>query len=160
MLQPTGGPPAGRRCDGWQPPALAWYAVDAMRDASRCFVCGSANPIGLRVRFARAGARVVGEFTPGDLHVGFAGVVHGGILAAVLDDAMAALGYTEGDPTVTARLQVRYRRPARPGQPLRVEAEETGRRGSVRRGRAVLLAADGAVVAEAEATLMRVPYDA
>lgn len=123
-------------------------------------MCGPANPIGLRVRFARDGGRVVGEFTPGDLHVGFAGVVHGGILAAVLDDAMAALGYTEGEPTVTARLRVRYRRPARPGAPLRVEAEETGRRGDMRQGRAVLVTADGAVVAEAEATLMRLPHDA
>lgn len=131
-----------------------------MRDASRCFVCGVGNPIGLHVHFARAGDRVVGEFTPGDLHVGFAGVVHGGILAAVLDDAMAALGYTEGDPTVTARLQVRYRRPARPGQRLRVEAEETGRRGGMRHGRAVLVGVDGQVVAEAEATLMRLPPDA
>ncbi|MDR7533961.1 MAG: PaaI family thioesterase [Armatimonadota bacterium] len=131
-----------------------------MRDASRCFVCGVANPIGLHVHFARAGTRVVGEFTPGDLHVGFSGVVHGGILAAVLDDAMAALGYTQDDPTVTARLQVRYRRPARPGQPLRVEAEETGRRGGMRHGGAVVVTADGTVVAEAEATLMRFPPDA
>lgn len=125
-----------------------------MRDASSCFVCGSANPIGLQVRFARDGQRVVGEFTPSALHVGYEGLVHGGIVAAVLDDALAAIGYLDGEPTVTARLAVRFRQPARPGEALRVEAEETGRRGAVRHGRAVLRRSDGAVVAEAEATLV------
>lgn len=128
-----------------------------MRDASTCFVCGPANPIGLRVRFSRQDGRIVGEFTPGDLHVGFAGVVHGGILAAVLDDALAWLGYDQGEPRVTARLAVRYRRPARPGEPLRVEAEETGRRGPLRHGRAVLRDGAGVVVAEADATMAAAP---
>jgi acyl-coenzyme A thioesterase PaaI-like protein len=124
-----------------------------MRDASSCFVCSQTNPIGLHVRFRAEGGRVCGEFVPSDLHVGFDGIVHGGILAAVLDDALAAIGYYRGEPTVTARLTVRYRRPARPGHPLRVDAEETGRRGRMRQGRAVLRSADGVVVAEAEGTL-------
>ncbi|MBI3998600.1 MAG: PaaI family thioesterase [Armatimonadetes bacterium] len=126
-----------------------------MRDASSCFVCSPTNPIGLHVTFVRNGQVVVGEFVPTPLHVGFEGVVHGGILAAVLDDALAAVGYYQGRPTVTARLAVRFRRPARPGELLRVEARETGGRGSLRHGRAVLLTAAGDVVAEADATLMR-----
>jgi uncharacterized protein (TIGR00369 family) len=130
-----------------------------MRDASSCFVCSQTNPIGLHVRFAVDGRRVTGEFTPSDLHVGFTGVVHGGILAAVLDDALAAIGYYQGEPTVTARLSVRYRRPARPGEPLRVEAVETGRRGALRQGTAVLRAADGTVIAEAEGTLAAMPSE-
>jgi uncharacterized protein (TIGR00369 family) len=128
-----------------------------MRDASSCFVCGPSNPIGLRVRFSREGRRVIGEFTPSDLHVGFAGVVHGGILAALLDDALAAVGYYEGEPTVTARLAVRYRQPVQPGQRLRVEAAETSRKGALRRGHAVVRADDGTIVAEADATMMRLP---
>ncbi|MDR7420753.1 MAG: PaaI family thioesterase [Armatimonadota bacterium] len=131
-----------------------------MRDASSCFVCGRTNPIGLHVTFTARGDRVVGEFTPTDLHVGFSGIVHGGILAAVLDDALAAIGYYQGEPTVTARLAVRYRRPARPGEVLRVEAVETGRRGTMRQGTAVLTTADGTVIAEAEGTLAAMPPDA
>jgi len=100
---------------------------------------------------------VIGEFTPSDLHVGFAGVVHGGILAALLDDALAAVGYYEGEPTVTARLAVRYRQPVRPGQRLRVEAAETSRKGALRHGHAVVRVDDGTVVAEADATMMRLP---
>lgn len=123
-------------------------------DASSCFVCSQTNPIGLRVTFAASGGRVTGEFVPSELHVGFHRVVHGGILAAVLDDALAAIGYYQGEPTVTARLTVRYRRSATPGLPLRVEAEETGRRGPLRHGKAVLTAADGTVIAEAEGTMV------
>ena len=128
-----------------------------MRDASSCFVCSPTNPIGLRVRFERDGHRIVGEFVPTDLHVGFAGLVHGGILAAVLDDALAWLAYYGGEETVAARLAVWYRQAAQPGERLRVEAEETGRRGSLRQGRAVLRTDDGTVVAEAEATMLRAP---
>lgn len=134
--------------------------MGAMRDASSCFVCSPTNPIGLRVRFAVEGGRVTGEFVPSELHVGFTGVVHGGILAALLDDALAAIGYYQGAETVTARLAVRYRLAARPGQRLVVVAEETGRRGAMRQGRAVVTNADGQVVAEAEATMMRtIPGD-
>lgn len=124
------------------------------RDASSCFVCSQTNPIGLHVKFTVAGGRVTGEFVPSDLHVGFSHVVHGGILAAVLDDALAAIGYYQGEPTVTARLAVRYRTSAVPGVPLRVEAEETGRRGALRHAKAVLTAADGTVIAEAEGTMV------
>jgi uncharacterized protein (TIGR00369 family) len=85
--------------------------------------------------------------------------VHGGILAALLDDALAAIGYYQGEATVTARLTVRYRLPARPGERLRVEAEETERRGSFRQGRAVVTNPDGQVVAEADATMMRAAPD-
>jgi uncharacterized protein (TIGR00369 family) len=130
-----------------------------MREASSCFVCSQTNPIGLHVRFTVEGDRVIGEFTPTELHVGFHGIVHGGILAAVLDDALAAIGYHQGEPTVTARLAVRYRRPARPGEMLRVEAVETGRRGALRQGTAVLRTADGTVIAEAEGTLAAAPRE-
>lgn len=128
-----------------------------MRDASSCFVCSPTNPVGLHVLFERDGHRIVGEFVPTDLHVGFAGLVHGGILAAVLDDALAWLAYYGGEETITARLAVRFRQAARPGERLRVEAEETGRRGSLRQGRAVLRTDDGTVVAEADATMLRAP---
>jgi uncharacterized protein (TIGR00369 family) len=131
--------------------------MSATRDASQCFVCGPRNPIGLRIAFLLQDGRVTGTFTPSELHVGFAGIVHGGILAAVLDDAMAAVGFCQGEPTVTARLSVRYRRPARPGETLRVEAEETGRRGAIRNGRAMLRRGDGAIVAEADAVLAGAP---
>ena len=57
-----------------------------------CFVCGKSNPIGLKLKFdvdkenniSRSSVVFSAE------HQGWDGVVHGGLLAAVLDDAMAA----------------------------------------------------------------------
>ncbi|MDR5683768.1 MAG: PaaI family thioesterase [Armatimonadota bacterium] len=98
--------------------------------ANRCFVCGPDNPIGLHLRFSPDGRAIEAEFVPTELHVGYEGIVHGGILAAAMDDAMANLFYFRGQKGLTARMEVRFRRAVRPGQALRVRAwiEEEGPR--------------------------------
>ncbi len=119
-----------------------------MRDASRCFVCGQDNPIGLRLRFVHDGDGVRAEFTPSDLHVGYEGLVHGGILAALIDDALANVWFTRGAEAVTAKIEVRFRQEARPGERLIVTAAPTGRRGGMMTARAQVVRGDGAVVAD------------
>ena len=100
-----------------------------LRDAGSCFACGQANPIGLRLRFEHDGNAVRAEFTPGPHYQGYEGLLHGGIVAAALDDAMANLFHMRGRETVTARLEIRYRREAPIGQRLIVTARTTGERG-------------------------------
>jgi len=119
-----------------------------MRDASRCFVCGRDNPIGLKLRFAPEGEGVRAEFTPGDLHVGYEGLVHGGILAALIDDALANIWFTKGMEAVTAKIEVRFRKEVRPGERLIVTAAPTGSKGGMATARAEVARADGVVVAE------------
>lgn len=119
-----------------------------MRDASRCFVCGRDNPIGLKLRFAAAGEGVRAEFTPSDLHVGYEGLVHGGILAALIDDALANIWFTKGMEAVTAKIEVRFRQEVRPGERLIVTAVPTGRKGGLMSARAEVARADGEVVAD------------
>ena len=59
-------------------------------ESFNCFACGPANPVGLRLEFQEAGQdRVRTEFQVGEEHTGVTGVVHGGIVATVLDEAMA-----------------------------------------------------------------------
>jgi acyl-coenzyme A thioesterase PaaI-like protein len=53
-----------------------------------CFVCGESNPAGLNLRFETDGRVVRARFTPRVEHVGFKQVVHGGIIATVLDEIM------------------------------------------------------------------------
>src|SRR5437773_12543515 len=77
-----------------------------MRAANRCFVCGQDNPIGLKLKFSRVGEGVWAEFTPSDLHAGYEGLVHGGILAALIDDAMANVWAANGREAVTAKIEV------------------------------------------------------
>jgi uncharacterized protein (TIGR00369 family) len=113
-------------------------------------VCGQDNPIGLKLRFTRAGEGVRAEFTPSELHAGYEGLVHGGILAALVDDAIANIWATRGQEAVTAKIEVRFRREAKPGERLIVTAEPAGAKAGLQAARATIARADGAVVAEGQ----------
>ncbi len=126
-----------------------------MRNAGLCFACGQENPIGLRLRFREEGEGIRAEFTPGPEYQGYAGVLHGGIIAAALDDAMANLFHMKGQETVTARLEVRYRREAPIGIPLIVSARVMGDRGRLFTAEATLTLPDGTRLADARGTLVR-----
>ncbi len=126
-----------------------------MRDAEWCFACGRENPIGLRLRFRAVGEGIRAEFTPGPQYQGYAGVLHGGIVAAALDDAMANLFHMRGEETLTARLEVRYRREAPIGTPLIVSARVIGDRGKLFTAEASLALPDGTRLADARGTLVR-----
>jgi len=130
-------------------------SVAPRRDAEGCFACGQANSVGLRLRFEDDGDGIRAEFTPGPQYQGYDGVLHGGIIAAALDDAMANLFHRRGRETVTARLEIRYRREAPIGRRLIVTARTTAERGRMFTAEAALALPDGTCLAEARATLMR-----
>ena len=126
-----------------------------MRDGDSCFACGQNNPIGLRLRFTVEGDAVRAEFTPGSQYQGYDGVLHGGIVAAALDDAMANLFHLRGRETLTARLEIRFRREAPVGQRLVVTARLTGERRKLFTAEAALSLLDGTPLAEATGTFIR-----
>ena len=126
-----------------------------MREGRGCFACGQDNPIGLRLRFTTEGDAVRAEFTPGVQYQGYDGVLHGGIVAAALDDAMANLFHLRGRETLTARLEIRFRREAPVGQRLVVTARLTGERRKLFTAEAALTLPDGTPLAEAKGTFIR-----
>ena len=128
-----------------------------MRDGSGCFACGPANPIGLRLRFTADGDTVRAEFTPGPHFQGYDGVVHGGIVAAALDDAMAQLFHMKGQESLTARLEIRFRKETPVGERLVVTAWLTGGRARLFTAEAALSLPDGTRLAEAKGTFFRGP---
>jgi acyl-coenzyme A thioesterase PaaI-like protein len=82
-----------------------------------CFVCGEANPIGLRLRFQTDGRVVCAEFKPCPEHSGFQEVVHGGIISTVLDEIMVwACAVQTRQFGYCAELTVRFQQPLRPGE--------------------------------------------
>ncbi len=100
--------------------------------------------------------RLETRFTPRDIHGGWKGVFHGGLMATLLDEAMLAYLHLVGTDAATAELEVRYRQAVRIGEELLVHAQEEGRR-----GRLVEMSAearrDGRVVASAKARCIEVP---
>src|SRR4029077_11517735 len=94
-----------------------------------CFVCGEANPLGLNLRFETDGRIIQARFTPRPEHIGFKQVVHGGILATVLDEIMVwACAVPTKRFAFCAELQVRFVNPARPREEILATAELTANR--------------------------------
>ncbi|MCL4852399.1 MAG: PaaI family thioesterase [Bryobacteraceae bacterium] len=81
------------------------------RPHSGCFVCGQENPRGLRIHFERQdGGEMSAHWRPGPEWEGFAGIVHGGVVSTVLDEAMSKAVADTGAEALTAELRVRFRR--------------------------------------------------
>lgn len=133
--------------------------MTALEDDGHCFVCGPKNSGGLRLVWDTQGRRTETVFTPQKIHQGWKGVVHGGLLAAVLDEAMTRLVWQNVGPAVTVEMTVRYLLPAKVGEPLRVVGEMDEPR-RITAARSWIEAPGGAVVARAEGKTMKMKEDA
>lgn len=126
-----------------------------------CFVCGVENPAGLRMRFYESDTdpvEVHAEYTVPSQYQGYPGVVHGGIIATMLDEVTSRTVF-RGDPprfVVTARLSVRYRKPVPVETPLRLTGRVVADKGKIISVAGEIAGPDGALLAEAEATLVEV----
>jgi acyl-coenzyme A thioesterase PaaI-like protein len=123
-------------------------------------VCGRDNPLGLRTRWVSD--RVRGEarcaVTVPDAFNGYPGVVHGGIVTSLLDEAMARSLLVEGtfeDLLVTARLETTFRRVTPARTPLTVSGRILRRSASRARCAAEIRLPGGEVTATAEALMTR-----
>lgn len=127
-------------------------------DDAMCFCCGPKNPIGLKLEFeTTADGRMRTIWTPRKEHQGFKDIVHGGLVATVLDEVMVRLLYVRGIPAVTAGMETKLLAPVRWGRPYRFEGWIVQDR-----GRAVITEAEAFLeetnerVASSRATCMRV----
>lgn len=97
-----------------------------------CFGCSPHNEQGLQLTMTHVGPGAVErEYVAPDHTCGAPGVIHGGIQAAILDEAIgfavhAVHDETPDDPAwrriVTTEFDLRYRRPAAVGKPLTIKA--------------------------------------
>ena len=93
----------------------------------RCYGCGQGNAHGLRVSFVhRADGSAECRYTAADHFAGAPGVIHGGVQATLLDEAMGhAIHVADADPDLdiaTVDFALRYRRPAPIAVPLTIRA--------------------------------------
>ena len=123
-----------------------------------CFGCGVHNPDGLQMRFEPAEGVSVAEFEVPERYQSWHGVVHGGMVALMLDEAVGWAAWHAGHPGVTGKLEVRYRLPLKVGERIRVTGRVNQiRRTLIRTSSVIERISDGATVAEATATIVEVP---
>jgi acyl-coenzyme A thioesterase PaaI-like protein len=88
-----------------------------------CFVCSSSNPMGLALCYAsQPDGSVVATFLGNRALEGYSGLLHGGVIAALLDGAMANCLFAQGIRALTGDLRIRYRSPVLVAEELTVRA--------------------------------------
>jgi acyl-coenzyme A thioesterase PaaI-like protein len=131
-------------------------AMELMGNPKLCYGCGTENPMGLRLELSfengecRARLHVKPELT------GWREYLHGGVLAAALDEMMGKIVWKHNLAAMTGRLTVRYRQAVRVGEDIDLigRIDKVGSRLVRTTAEARLL--DGTVVADAEALYIRI----
>ncbi len=122
-----------------------------------CFVCGKNNPNGLHLSFEvnKEKQTLKTTFVASPTYQGWDGIVHGGILGTLLDEAMANLVYQLGYQAVTASIEIRFKKPAPILEPLLVYGEVTEVSKRLIRAKAHIAQEDGAILATGTSTFMK-----
>ena len=128
-------------------------SIDTEKEFNMCFACGQKNPIGLKLNFDWDGKAARAEFTPDKLHQGWSGLVHGGIISCLLDEAMSYVTLFEGVNSLTAKMQTRFRRPVQIDEPLIITASLTKKTRKLVEAKAEISLKDSTPVADSTATL-------
>jgi|AMWB02.1.fsa_nt_gi uncharacterized protein (TIGR00369 family) len=127
--------------------------------SKNCFVCGRENPLSLRMSFyVREDGSVESRLQVSEQYEGYPGMVHGGVIAAMLDET-AGRAVTVEDQNqfyVTSELKIRYKAPVPINQPLLVVGRKVRCRGKVCFGHGEVLDAAGTVLAEADGIFVNV----
>ncbi len=112
----------------------SWRQVDAVRSREHpdCIVCAPDNPHGLHVRFeVLADGSTQGCFACQKVFEGFPGVIHGGVLSALADEAMLHCLLARGVSGMTAELAMQFRHPVQTKVPATIRAELVEQSGSL-----------------------------
>lgn len=127
-----------------------------------CFVCGRQNDIGLKMEWYNdsEAQQVFSEVIVANEFNGYPGVVHGGIVAAILDETAGRAIMLNGkldELFITTRLEVKYHQPTPTGQILRVIGWIVKRNSRFAHVASEIRLADGTLTAKCEATVARPP---
>ncbi len=120
-----------------------------------CFACGANNGMGLGLKFYKhEDGTVFGNFFADPKFEGYSGIIHGGIVATLLDSAMTHCLLMKDIPALTGRLSIRYSIPIQTGVIVRLEAKivDESRKIFTLEGKAFV---DGKKAASAVARYMR-----
>jgi acyl-coenzyme A thioesterase PaaI-like protein len=131
-------------------------------NSKMCFICGLENPVGLKLRIYEVEPGVIETtYTAPEHFQGFPGVLHGGIVATILDEisGRAHLGTADKPRFMfTAKLEVKYRKNVPIGKPLRIVGIAGLSKSRSAEGWAgIYNAQTGELLAEANSLLINIP---
>ena len=131
-------------------------------NSEMCFVCGRKNPVGLYMQFHDNGeSEVVSKFTVPEHYQGYPGIVHGGVLAAMLDEVVARVSMI-GDPhhfMMSVKLAILYRHPVPVSTPLKIVGKIVRLHGRLGKAEGKIYLPDGSLACEAAMTLADIPKE-
>lgn len=125
----------------------------ALPGFGNCFGCAQDHLKGLRLALRESEGKVSAEIRLGVEYESFPGVIHGGIVATILDEVMArACLQARGFPAMTAGMRLRYVQVMKPNEPYVAQGEVLSSDGNLVRAHGTLQTAGGTLVAAADAT--------
>jgi uncharacterized protein (TIGR00369 family) len=129
--------------------------------ANHCFGCGPANPQGLHLVFTTDTSNpeaitATAHLQLDRMHEGPPGHIHGGIVAALLDEAMSKLNRPLNVIAMTRHMEVDYLLPVPSGEQLRLEGRVTRNEGRKHWAEATIQSAEGTVLAQGKGLFIEV----
>jgi acyl-coenzyme A thioesterase PaaI-like protein len=132
-------------------------------NSRHCFICGLENPVGLKLHIYQTEPGVIETtYTAPDHFQGYPGVLHGGIVAAILDEISGRAHM--GDPSeprfmFTGKIEIKYRNNVPIGKPLKIIGKAGRTRRKMAEGWAGIYDEGGTLLAEATTLLIDVPEE-
>ncbi len=121
-----------------------------------CFGCSPNNPIGLKMVFEHDGEVCRSRFTTGPEHQSWNDVVHGGLIATMMDEIMGKWLWDHGFTAMTAEMTVRYSAAVPVGAELTIEGRLISQKRRLLEMAASVTLPDGTMAARAKAKFLRV----
>lgn len=129
-------------------------------NSDHCFICGRKNPHGLYMTFYDNGENeVIAQYTVTEDYQSYPGIVHGGIVAAMLDEVVGRVAMIDDHHhfMMSVKLEVKYRHPVPTNTPLKIIGRVVKLRGRLGQAVGEVVLPDGTIAAESAMTLADVP---
>lgn len=128
-------------------------------NSHNCFICGLGNDLGLKASFFETeDGQLIGICIPKSEHQSYPNRLHGGVSAALLDEAMGraiSIGQNENIWGVTVDMALKYRKPVPYGEEIKVIARITNDRGRLFEASAEIVLPNGDIAVSATGLYMR-----
>jgi acyl-coenzyme A thioesterase PaaI-like protein len=136
--------------------------MEKQPNSRNCFICGLSNPFSLKLSFYETQpGEVIANYTVSEHHQGYPGIVHGGIVAAMLDEiacrSLMGTGLKHPRFVYTARLTIRYRQHVPVEKPLRLVGTAGKSKARYAAATSAIYSAEGELLAEADVLVVNAP---